>query len=87
MKKRVRFSGSEIAIIIVVLVIVGAVGWMAYTNMFAQKSDEASPDSGATNQQTTVEKESDLYKVDATLDDIKLEDTDSAELDNTLKTF
>lgn len=84
MKKRGQFSKAELTIIaIAAAVVIAVVAWIA----FAPKADQNSQESSVSNKQTTVEKESDLYKVDATLDGIELEDADSAKLDDALKTF
>lgn len=88
MKKNEGFSIVEIVIAVVVVAVIGAVGWMAYTNVFAPKTDETSqkPTTTAT-EQVTIEDASDLDKVDETLDDITLEDEDTAELNAATEDF
>lgn len=88
MKKRDGFSAVEIVMIIAVAVIVGTVGWMAYSNLYAPKStDETSQKSSVKTDDVTVKSESDLDKVDTALNDINLDDTDSAELDAAVDKF
>lgn len=88
MKKINGFSIVEILIVISVIILIGAVGWLAYTNMSAPKSaDETSEQTSADAPHVTVENEPDLDKADTALDDMNLEDSDTTEFDSTLASF
>lgn len=86
MKKQLGFSVVEGVLVVVTLAIVGAVGFLAYNNFGAPK-DSGSAQSTKTNNDVKVESKEDLSKVDKSLDDVLLEDSDSTQIDSAAETF
>ena len=78
------FSLIEGLLIVAVLVIVGVVGYLGYSNFIAPKSDSTK---AADTQPVKVESTSDLKKADTALDDVALDDSDSSQLDNITDDF
>lgn len=76
MKER-GFSLVEGVLIIVVVGLIGGVGYMAYSNFLAPKADKT-----ADAQPVKVESKKDLETVDKTLDTVSLDDVDTTDLDN-----
>lgn len=83
MKRQNGFSVVEGLLIVVVLAIVGAVGYLAYSNIWAPKSDDTS----VTTAPVTVENTADLEEVDTALDQLSVEDSELSELDSALNNF
>lgn len=76
MKER-GFSLVEGVLIIVVVGLIGGVGYMAYSNFLAPKSTET-----ADVKPVKVESKKDLETVDKTLDTVSLDDVDTTDLDS-----
>jgi cytoskeletal protein RodZ len=88
MKRREGFSVVEVILIFVVVVIVGAVGWLAYANIISPKSStETSQDSASSKDTVTVDDEQGLDIVEESLDTLSLDDTESSELDSAIGSF
>lgn len=76
MKER-GFSLVEGVLVVVVVGLIGGVGYMAYTNFLTPKADKT-----ADAQPVKVESKKDLETVDKTLDTVSLDDVDTTDLDS-----
>lgn len=90
MRNKNGFTIVEIVILIAVLAIIGALGYMAYNNLIAGNSTN-SKDAASSNQTVApvvVKSSSDLEKVTKELDAMSLEDSDStSQLDTAASSF
>lgn len=92
MKQNKGFSLIEGILVLVVIAIVGLVGYLAYTNFIAP-DDESVTSSNTTQQQeeaepVVVESSEDIDSAIKALDDISIEDeSDSASYDSVTKDF
>lgn len=84
MTKQRGFSPIEGILIVAVLVIIGTIGYLAYTNVIAPKTESAK---SADAQPVKVESSADLKDADTALDAVALDDTDSAQLDSATDNF
>lgn len=85
--KKDGFALIEAVLIVVVLIIVGAVSYLAYTNLSKPKTTATQPTSTAT-QTVTVSNAKDLDTVDKQLDAMSLDDENaSKELDSSTNSF
>jgi Tfp pilus assembly major pilin PilA len=84
MKKRDGFTVVEVVMVVVGVVIIVGVGWLAYSNVLAPKASDLNT-SDATP--VEVENKSDLDKVNTTLDQLSLDDSDSNDLDKAVNSF
>lgn len=89
MARRDGFSFVESLVIVVVLVILGAVGYLAYTNLLVPtQKDTAQTTASSSTQPLKVEKASDLDTVSDELDQLQIESSDdNAKLDDAANAF
>lgn len=80
------FSIIEILLIIVVLFIVGGVGYMAYNNL-GQKTASNVTQNQPTASPVVVKYKKDLDTVDKQLDDLQLDDSETNQLDSSADSF
>jgi hypothetical protein len=86
MRNQSGFSIVEGFIIVVVIGLIGGVGYLAYTNLLAPKPTETaatvvSPSPSSSTAPVKVSSASDLSSVSNQLDSIAVDDSDSATLD------
>ncbi|MFZ2544568.1 MAG: hypothetical protein WAW80_01185 [Candidatus Saccharimonadales bacterium] len=90
--KKTGFTIVEVVIVIVTLFVIGAVGYLAYTNIFT-KNDTISSTTVTTSPQvskapdTTVTAPSDLDKVTGQLDDLSIDDNDASDFESSTTDF
>jgi Tfp pilus assembly protein PilE len=86
MNRQNGFSVVEGLLVVVVLVIIGAVGYLAYTNLWSPKpaADETASTASA---QVKVENTNDLNTASTALDNVSLDDSDSSQLDSAANSF
>lgn len=90
MKRQKGFSIVETVLILVVLAIVGAVGYLAYTNLIVPtKNDTANREKADTaSQPVKVNDTKDLDTVSTQLDQMSVDDSsDGAQLDTAANSF
>lgn len=83
MKRQNGFSLIEGLLIVVVLVIIGAVGYLAYSNLWAPKTE----DTNKSVKPVKVESQKDLEEVDSALDQLTVDDSELSQLDSALSNF
>lgn len=83
MKRQKGFSVIEGLLIVVVLAIIGAVGYLAYSNLWASKGSDTNSSVAAVK----VESQKDLDKVDSALDQLTVDDSELGQLDSALNNF
>lgn len=88
MARRDGFSVIEAVLIVGVIVVLGAVGYLAYTNLFkAPATTDSVAEKTMVEEPVKVESTADLDKATAALDDVSLDDSELDQLDNELKGF
>jgi Tfp pilus assembly protein PilE len=91
MKRQNGFTVVEGALIVVVVAIAVAVGYLAYTNLVTHKPAEtaavASESSSPSPAAITVQKKADLDTASSALDSVSLDDSDSSQLDSASTSF
>lgn len=89
MKKSSKFSLAEVLLILVVVVAVVIVGLLAYSNLVVSESDQSNSTTAKTDptESIKVENVSDLEKLESSLDELQLEDSDRSELNEAIDSF
>lgn len=85
MKKNEGFSIVEGTLVVVALIILGSVGYMAYTHFIASPADSVANNSSQTP--VKIEKSADLDKASAALDDTSLDDSDTSQFEDLTNSF
>jgi prepilin-type N-terminal cleavage/methylation domain-containing protein len=84
MARRNGFSAVEVVLVLVVVLIIGAVGYLAYNNLVLKPTDTVSTTSGPVK----IETASDLDGADTALDNVSVDDdSDSSQLDSAADSF
>lgn len=83
------FSIVEGVFVVIIVVIIGAVGYLAYNNFVAPKASttNTASDPSASSPPVTVTSTKDLDTVSSTLDNLQLDDSDSGSLDSASNSF
>jgi hypothetical protein len=91
MKHQNGFALIEGILIVVVLAIVGFVGYQAYSHLIAQNSPKATSVASGTPSPSaapvTIQKKADLANAATALDSVSLDDSDSSQLDSISNSF
>lgn len=84
------FGIVEVVLVIAVLVILGGVGWVAYNNFMAPKSNDSSKTDTASHDEMDmpkIESSADLEKASTSLDDASFEDDGTKEFESQTAQF
>lgn len=84
MKYRQGFTIIEGLLIVVVLAILGTVGYLAYTNLVAPKSTS---DASVSTEPVTVKDAKDLESVNKELEKLPVDDSELDQLDSAINSF
>ena len=90
MKRQDGFTLVEAIFIVIILAIIGALGYLAYTNIIAPQSKTAETSSVASSGSSApvkVESKKDLDTASSALDNVSVDDTDSSQLDSATGSF
>lgn len=87
MKGREGFSIVEGLLITAVLVVVGAVGYLAYSNLLAPKTTNDTTNAAAAAKPVTVASSKDLDTVNNDLNQLTVDDSELTQLDSAINSF
>ncbi len=91
MRRQHGFTIVEAVVLLVVLVIIGAVGYSAYTNFIAPQTQTASTATVASSSSSPapvkVETKADLDNAATALNNVSLDDSDTSQLNNATNSF